>query len=249
MTSNTSSNSNPSSPASPAQPHPPASAQAAPAGPARPPRKLRWLKWLAGCFVVLAVLLTGLYWYACSYSFFNSWVRPPIEKALGRSLTIKGYTFSPLGRVTLEDVEIGALPGESTPPLRMARFELRMSALALRGKRIEISRFFLDSLTIHIVQEADGTLRGPFPTIKPAAAPPPKEKPAAAPPVKKGKAPPAEIHLPELPFQLNLANIEIKNVNVLFDRYQKGRKDPDSFRVDGLSVTCPCLALDKNSDL
>ena len=268
MTANTSTNPHPSpettpaqpdppapaqpAPAAPAQPDPPAPAQPAPAAPARPPRKRRWLKWLLGCLVVLAVLLTGLYWYACSYSFFNSWVRPPIEKALGRSLMIKGYTFSPLGRVTLEDVEIGALPGESTPPLRMARFELRMSALALRGKRIEISRFFLDSLTIHIVQEADGTLRGPFPAIRPAApAPAPKEKPAAAPPAKKEKAPapPAEIHLPQLPFQLNLANIEIKNVNVLFDRYQKGRKEPDSFRVDGLSVTCPCLALDKNSDI
>jgi uncharacterized protein involved in outer membrane biogenesis len=123
----------------------------------------RWLKRGLGVFLALVVLGVGGYSYVCSRAFLRQWVLPRVEKELGRPVEVEGYRFSPRGVIELTDVTIGAIGDEKDPALELKSLTCRFSPMGLMRQQRDVSEFSLDTATVRVTQNADGSLSGPFP--------------------------------------------------------------------------------------
>lgn len=200
-------------------------------------RLKKWFKRLFILALLCVCAVVGLYFYATSASFFDKWVRPAAEKVLGRDVTVGTYTLSPMSGIKLEDVEIAALEGEDAPALKLKTLNLVYNLQALFSKRLEVSELTLDSLTVRIRQNPDGSITGPFPL--PGEKKPKKEK--------KEKKETSLENLGKLPIGLDIRNVKVSNLNIEFDRYSKEGAEPDRYRIQDLSITAPEITLDKDS--
>ncbi len=191
----------------------------------------RWLK--RGFWIILAlhVVIGGGYFYVCSRAFLRQWVLPRIEKSLGRTVEVEGYRFSPKGFVELTNVTIGAIGDETDPSLELKSLMCRFSPMGLMRQQLDVSEFALDTATVRVTQNADGSLSGPFPVLE--------NKKKETDSNKKG----------ELPFTVDIRNAKVDNLNLILTQLKTGQKEPNLYRVEQVAVACPRFTFTEPAEL
>jgi len=82
--------------------------------------------------------------------FFNQWVKPRLETALQRPVSVGSLNFSPTGRLVIEDLSAGGKSSDEPHLLRLKRLECRFRPLGLFKREIEVTRFHIDSAEIYV---------------------------------------------------------------------------------------------------
>jgi hypothetical protein len=183
-------------------------------------------------FLALLVLGVGGYSYVCSRAFLRQWVLPQVEKSLGRKVEVEGYRFSPRGIVELTGVTIGAIGDETDPSLELNSLTCRFSPLGLMRQQIDVSEFALDTATVRVTQNADGSLSGPFPVSK--------EKNKKKDPANKDG---------QLPFTVDIRNAKVDNLNLVLTQLKEGQKEPNRYRAEQVTVQCPRFTFTEPAEL
>src|SRR5437899_8441601 len=159
----------------------------------RPVRRRSWTRKLAPFCVGLLLLLVALYFVATSAPFFKGVVLPRVGKALNAEVTVGDASISPFSRVVLRQLKVKTAGAE--PLLQADEVRLRYSLWSIVGGNIKVDEVTLDSPTIQIVQNADGTSN-----LDPLLG---KETKPAAPPAGPSK-----------PLQLDVRNVSTNNASV-----------------------------------
>src|SRR5439155_297656 len=160
----------------------------------RPVTRRAWRRRLAQFSAGLLLLLVVAYFVATSAPFFKGVVLPRVGKALNAEFTVGNASISPFSRVVLRQLKVKTAGAE--PLLQADEVRLRYSLWSIVGGNIKVDEVTLDSPTIQIVQNADGTSN-----LDPLLGK--EEKPAAKPPTKPSKPP-----------QLDVKNVTLKNVSL-----------------------------------
>ncbi|MCU0783785.1 MAG: hypothetical protein MUF81_07000 [Verrucomicrobia bacterium] len=113
---------------------------------------LRKLLWLAG---ILVVLLVAAYFAVSSGAFIKGVVVPKVGAALNADLTASDATFSAFSRLELRDVKL--TPKGAEPLFTASVVRARYGLLSILGGIIAIEELAIESPTITIVENADGT--------------------------------------------------------------------------------------------
>lgn len=192
----------------------------------------KWLKLGIAGFLALLALGAGGYSYLCSRAFLRQWVLPRVEKELGRTVEVEGYQFSPLGSVELTGLTIGPAENESDPALELKSLICRFSPMGLVGGTLDVSEFALDTATVRVTQNADGTLSGPFPLSK--------EKKKKNPDSEKGGV---------LSFAVDIRNAKVDNLNLVLTQLKTGQKEPNRYRAEQVTVECPRFTFTEPAEL
>src|SRR6266566_5925159 len=161
---------------------------------AQPVKRRSWTRKLfilAGAFFVLLVVA---YFVATSAAFLKGVILPRVGKALNAKITVGDASISPFSQVVLRQLKVQTTGTE--PLLQANEVRLRYSLWSIIGGKIKVDEVTLESPTIQIVQNADGSSNlDPF--LKKEAKP--AEKPSAK---------------PSKPLQLDVKNVALKNVSV-----------------------------------
>src|SRR5216117_1617919 len=160
----------------------------------KPVKRRSWRRRLLILGGGLVGLLVILYFVATSAAFLKSVVLPRVSKALNAEITVADASLSPFSRVVLRQLTVKTTGAE--PLLQANEVRLRYSLWSIIGGNIKVDEVTLDSPTIQIVQNADGTSN-----LDPLLGK--EEKPAAKPPTKPSKPP-----------QLDVKNVTLKNVSL-----------------------------------
>src|SRR5947207_1336489 len=159
-----------------------------------PIKRRGWRRKLLTIFGGLVVLTIILYFVATSAPFFKGVILPRVGKALNAEVTVGDASLSPFSRIVLRQLKVKTTGAE--PLLQADEARLRYSLWSIVGGNIKVDEVTLDSPTIQIVQNADGTSN-----LDPLLGQ--EEKPAAKPPTKPSKPP-----------QLDVKNVTLKNVSL-----------------------------------
>src|SRR5439155_25112853 len=146
---------------------------------------------LAGAFFILLVVA---YFVATSAAFLKGAILPRVSKALNAEITVGDASISPFSQVVLRQLKVKTTGAELL--LQADEVRLRYSLWSIVGGHIKVDEVTLDSPTIQIVQNADGTSN-----LDPLLGK--EEKPAAKPTAKPSKPP-----------QLDVKNVALKNVSL-----------------------------------
>jgi len=137
---------------------------------------LRKLFWLAG---ILVVLLVVAYFVVTSGAFIKAVVLPRISNVLNADLAVGDVTFSPFSRLELRDVKL--TPNGREPLFTAGLVRARYSLQSILGGKIAVEELVIESPTITIVENADGT-SNLDPLLKAAKAKPAEKKAPSAKP-------------------------------------------------------------------
>src|SRR2546422_244410 len=129
-----------------------ANAPVAPAQPTKLRRRFRKLAWLGGGLLALIVVL---YFVVTSSAFFRGFILPRVARALNAEITVGDASISPFSQVVLRQLKVKTTGPE--PLLQADEVRLRYSLWSVVGGHIKVDEVTLDSPTIQIVQNADGT--------------------------------------------------------------------------------------------
>src|SRR5215472_10288829 len=131
-------------------------ADAAIAAPPTRPRKRRlWLRVLGWVFAVFLLLLVVLYSIAASSAFFQGTILPRVSNSLHATVTVSSAEIRPFSRIILHDLRIETT---NQPPLVTApEVRIQYSLLDIIGGNIHVDELVLESPTVQIVQNADGS--------------------------------------------------------------------------------------------
>src|SRR6266567_9015194 len=160
----------------------------------QPVKRRSWRRRLLTIAGALLVLLIIFYFVATSSAFFKGVILPRVGKALNAEVTVGDVSLSPFSQVVLRQLKVRTTGAE--PLLQANEVRLRYSLWSIIGGHIKVDEVTLDTPTILIVQNADGT-SNLDPLLKKEAKP--AEKPAAQ---------------PSKPLQLDVKNVALKNVSV-----------------------------------
>ena len=144
-----------------------------------PTRRGGWLKrlvWMAGIFLVL---LVAAYFVATSPAFVKSVVLPRVGAALNADVVVSGLELSPFSKLELHDVKV--TPKGADPVFTATTVRARYRLLSILRGRIAVEELALESPTITIVENADGT-NNLDPLLKAAQTKPAEKKAPAAKP-------------------------------------------------------------------
>ncbi|MCL4178948.1 MAG: AsmA family protein, partial [Verrucomicrobia bacterium] len=133
---------------------------------------LRRLCWLVGVLVVLLVIAG---FAVTSSAFFKGVILPRVSAAMNADITVSGATIRPFSRLELRDLEVKPRGRETLLTAREIRLRYDLMAI-LRGNLV-VSEVVLESPSLQVVQQADGTSN-----LDPLlGAQPPEQEPAPAP--------------------------------------------------------------------
>src|SRR5437773_9991798 len=121
----------------------------------RPVTRRAWRRRLAQFSAGLLLLLVVAYFVATSAPFFKGVVLPRVGKALNAEVTVGDASLSPFSRIVLRQLKVKTAGAE--PLLQADEVRLRYSLWSIVGGNIKVDEVTLDSPTIQIVQNADGT--------------------------------------------------------------------------------------------
>ncbi|HEX4120606.1 MAG TPA: AsmA family protein [Verrucomicrobiae bacterium] len=132
--------------------------------------------------VGLFLFLILAYFVVTSEAFFKGAVLPRISRAIGAEMTVADASVSPFSHISLKQVKIVGPGGE--PFFEAADIRLDYSLMRILGGTLKVDNISVDSPSLTIVQNADGTLnvdplRKGFNNApgSPAPAPPQNSKP------------------------------------------------------------------------
>src|SRR5213594_3636544 len=156
-------------------------------------KRLAWPRRLAffgGGFVASLVVV---YFVATSSAFFKSFILPRVSKALNADVTVADASISPFSQVVLRQLSVKTTGTEAL--LEADEIRLRYSLWSILGGTLKVDEATVNSPTIQIVQNADGTSNLDLLLKKQ----PTSEKPSTK---------------PSKPPQLDARNVSLKNVTV-----------------------------------
>ena len=178
---------------------------AAPISQTNPPKRGGWKKKLLWLGVICLALLVAAYFVLTSSAFLKSVVLPKVGAALNADLTVADVAVSPFSKAVLRDIKLTPKGAETLFTAKEVR--LRYSLMAILGGKIAIEEFTVESPTVTVIENADGTSNldpllkaqkdGAKETSKPAA--------------KPGSAP-----------SLDIKSVALKNATVRHTKHLKG---------------------------
>src|SRR6266536_2037609 len=121
----------------------------------KPVKRRSWRRKLLALCGCLVVLLAVLYFVATSAAFLKSVVLPRVSKSLNAEITVGDASLSPFSQVVLRQLIVKTTGAE--PLLQANEVRLRYSLWSIVRGNIKVDEVTLDSPTIQIVQNADGT--------------------------------------------------------------------------------------------
>src|SRR5438105_10099943 len=160
----------------------------------RPVKRRSWKRRVAQFSAGLLLLLVVAYFVATSAPFFKGVILPRVGKALNADVTVGDASLSPFSRIVLRQLKVKTTGAE--PLLQADEVRLRYSLWSIIRGNIKVDEVTLDSPTIQIVQNADGSSN-----LDPLLGK--EEKPAAKPTAKPSKPP-----------QLDVKNLTLKNLSL-----------------------------------
>ena len=120
-----------------------------------PRKKRRWLRRLILVFGVFVVLLVALYFVATSNAFFNEVILPRVSKSIGADVTVSKSSLHPFSSVELRDVKVQSRGQE--PLITAQEVRARYSLIDIVRGKIDITEATINSPTINVVENSDGT--------------------------------------------------------------------------------------------
>jgi uncharacterized protein involved in outer membrane biogenesis len=115
----------------------------------------RWGRWIGIAFGILVLLLVIIYFVATSAAFLKGVILPRAGKSLNAQITVDDASISPFSQVVLKNFR---LKTTGTEPLVSANeVRLRYSLMDIIRGHINVDEATLDTPTISIVKEADGS--------------------------------------------------------------------------------------------
>src|SRR5437763_15235292 len=160
----------------------------------QPVKRRSWRRKLLTIAGALLVLLVISYFVATSAAFFKGVILPRVGKALNAEITVGDASLSPFARIVLRQLKAKTTGAE--PLLQADEVRLRYSLWSIIRGNIKVDEVTLDSPTILIVQNADGSSN-----LDPLLG---KEEKTAAKPTAR----------PSKPLQLDVKNVTFKNLSL-----------------------------------
>jgi hypothetical protein len=120
-----------------------------------PKKPRRWLRRLIiGFSVFLALMVIG-YFVVTSSAFFKGVILPRAGKSMHATITVSDASISPFSQVVLRGLKVQTTGTEPLVSAQEAR--LRYSLVAILGGNLRVAEVTLDSPTVTIVRNPDGT--------------------------------------------------------------------------------------------
>jgi AsmA protein len=179
--------------------------------------KRRWMKWAAvaaGVVVLILVILP----FVVNADTFRPMVQKELSSALGRQVTLGHLGFSPFsGSLVAKDISIADDPAFSSSPFIGAKsFYIGVKVLPLLfHHQVEITKLTIDSPTIQLIQNANGTWN--FSSLGGASSGSKSGQPAAIPKfsvgelaINDGSATVSSIPATGNPFVYSKVNLQVK---------------------------------------
>jgi len=186
--------------------------------------KPRWGRRLAIAAGVLVLLLVVVYFVATSAWFLKSVILPRAGKQMNAQITVEDASISPFSQVTLHNLKLTTTGSE--PLITAKEVRLRYSLMDIIKSHINVSEATLDSPTVLIVKEADGT--------------------SNLDPLMKGDKSTKEPSTKAI--DLDVKNVALKNATVRITQKLKGA-GPNVTELTGLNVTLDQLKTGGNGKL
>jgi hypothetical protein len=120
-----------------------------------PATKRGWLKKLLFVLAGLVLLLIVAWFVVTSEAFFKGSLLPRIGKAMNATLTADSAALSPFSQITLRGVKLQTTGTE--PLLTVVELRARYSLTAMLGGTIKVDEVLIDSPTVTVIENADGT--------------------------------------------------------------------------------------------
>lgn len=136
-----------------------------------------WLRKLGiGCGVLLALVIVA-YFVLTSGAFFRGFILPKVGAAMNSEVTASEAALSPFSQVRLTDFKVQPKGREALFTAKEIR--LRYSLMSILGGTIAVQEVLVDSPTVTLVQNADGT-SNLDPILQASTQPGPAPAPASA---------------------------------------------------------------------
>ena len=119
------------------------------------PKRGRWLRRIGIVLGVLLVLIVALYFVATSGAFVKGVILPKVGKAMNAEVTVADASISPFSHVVFHDFKVK--PNGAENLLTAKTVEARYNLRSIIGGKIAVDQVLLDSPTITVVENADGS--------------------------------------------------------------------------------------------
>src|ERR1044071_8712136 len=115
----------------------------------------RWGRRIGIVFAVLILLLVAVYFVATSAAFLKGVILPRAGNSLNAQITVDDAAIHPFSAVTLKNLRLKTTGPE--PLIAANEVRLRYNLKEIIQGRIKVDEATLDTPTVLIVKEADGT--------------------------------------------------------------------------------------------
>src|SRR5438105_8278352 len=120
-----------------------------------PVKRRRWLRLFSFILLGWLLLLLIVSFVATSSFFFEGAVLPRVSKAVNATITVGSASISPFSQVVLRGLKVQTTGPDTLLTAREAR--VRYSLRDIIGGKINVGEVILDSPSVQIVENADGT--------------------------------------------------------------------------------------------
>jgi hypothetical protein len=179
----------------------------------QPPKKRRRLLkaffWILGIFIIL---LVAVYFVGTSSAFFKGVILPRISKSLNAEITVADASIHPFKEVVLHNLVVKTTGDK--PLVTAPEVHAKYSLMDIIGGKIHVEMAELNSPTIVLIQNADGT-SNLDPLTKGQT-----EKPKAA-----GEKKTEQPGKPSKPPQIDIKKVALNDATIRQINYKNGHKD------------------------
>src|SRR6266436_524822 len=172
-------------------------------------RLLKAIFWLFGIFIIL---LVAVYFVGTSSAFFKGIILPRVSKSLNAEITVADASIHPFKEVVLHNLVVKTTGDK--PLVTAPEVHAKYSLMDIIGGKIHVEMAELNSPTIVLIQNADGT-SNLDPLTKGQT-----EKPKAA-GEKKAEQP----GKPSKPPQIDIKKVALNDATIRQINYKNGHKD------------------------
>ena len=176
--------------------------------------KPRWGRRIGIAFLILIVLLIVLFFVATSGAFLKSVILPRASKSLNAQITVDDASISPFSQVILKKLRVQTTGAE--PLVTANEVRLRYSLMDIIKGHINVDEATLDTPTINLVKEADGS--------------------SNLDPLLKGEKKSEETKPSDKKPDLNIKNVALKNGTVRITQKLK-QGGPNTTELTGVNVS------------
>jgi type II secretion system protein N len=191
-------------------------------------KRSSWPRKLLFVLCALLVLVVIAWFVVTSGAFFKGVVLPRASQAVGAQITAGDVSLSPFSQVTLTQLKVAGAGG--APILEAAEVRLRYNLMSIIHGNIKVDEVTLDSPSINVVENSDGTrnIDSLLKSNKPAS-------PSATPASSTSKTP-----------QVEIRNITVKNASLHYVKHNSSGGD-QVVELSGINVGLDQLINGQNS--